>query len=117
MRGEANEQSAAMYIDCVATHVKNLNHKPFGLLIDTIGFRGATPEAFQVSNRFNKQLLDMPSLAGKAIVSPEGGSAIYNISLAQQQYARQLAEQGLQQRFNDIGSAETWLRQQIIERY
>ncbi|REL34486.1 hypothetical protein [Thalassotalea euphylliae] len=117
LRGEANEQSAAKYIDCVATQVNKLSHKPFGILIDTSGFRGATPGAFEVSNRYNKQLLNMPSFAGKAVVCSPSTSAIYNISVAQQQHAQQQVEQGLQKQFNDTASASQWLRQQIIERY
>ena len=81
------------------------------------GFRGATPAAFEICNRYNKVLLDTPSFAGKAVVCPLSMSALYHISVAQQPYAQQQIKQELQQQFHDMTGATQWLRQKVIERY
>ncbi|REL25724.1 hypothetical protein DXX93_03580 [Thalassotalea euphylliae] len=117
LRGEVNEQCAAKYIDCFATQAEKLAHKPFGVIVDISGFRGATPAAYEICNRYNKTLLTMPSFAGKAVFCPPSMSALYHISVAQQPYVQQQVKRELQQQFHDIAGATQWLRQKIMARY
>lgn len=68
LKGAFNEYGVQVWFEKLKTIVNQLHGKPFTILINYLEADGATPEAFQVANKYNSWLCEQ-NLTAKAIVT------------------------------------------------
>jgi hypothetical protein len=67
--GEFSERSAKAYVSDLQGVIEGFKEKPFLMLVDNLALKGATPEAYEESNKHNRWLSNK-SMLGKATVYP-----------------------------------------------
>ncbi len=104
LKGSFNEYGMLVWFKALKAIVKQLNGKPFTILINHLEADGATPEAFHVANEYNSWLCEQ-NLIAKAIVT---STILAAIDLAQVDEKNR--EHQNYKYFQNISSALEWLK-------
>jgi hypothetical protein len=103
LKGSFNEYGVKVWFKELKAIVKQLNGKPFTMLINHLEADGATPEAFEVANEYNSWLCKQ-NLTAKAIVTSE---ILASIDFAQIDKANRKSQNF--EYFTTVSDALTWL--------
>jgi hypothetical protein len=106
LKGAFNEFGVQIWFEKLKLIVKQLNGKPFSILINYLEADGATPEAFQVANKYNSWLCEQ-NLTAKAIVASTLLAAIDLSQISEQNRVNQKYKY-----FTTVPSAIEWLENQ-----
>ncbi len=106
LSGAFNEFGAIDWTEAVKEAIASYHGKPFAILMDLTQAQGATPEAFEVGERYN-EWLNTQNLVAKAVVY--GSHVLKDIEL---NIVKAKKKQHLKN-FDDIEQARAWLKVQF----
>lgn len=102
LNGEFSERSVQAYASDIQVVVEGFKGKPFLLLVDNLALKGATPEAYEESNKHNRWLSET-NMVGKATV-------YHSSFFADVDSARVISKKLLNCRnFDTVNAAQKWL--------
>ncbi len=106
LSGAFNEFGAIDWTEAVKNIITTYQGKPFAILMDLTQAQGATPEAFDIGERYN-EWLNTQNLVAKAVVY--GSKVLKDIELS---IAKAKKKQHIKN-FDDIEQARIWLQSQF----
>lgn len=106
--GTFNESGIHQQLEAVKEAVKGFGDKPFAMLVDVQFLVGGTPEAYEISDNFNRWLNTRNLIAKATVFQSKVKLKIIDARVISKKHQNHAS-------FNNLGEARGWLKTQLKE--